>query len=314
MARVLLAHIAEDMQFAEALATALGHRGHTVLRGDRSSLGRVDLLDDIGTLDAIVFILSPAASESSWLSFEAGTAASYFKQRGKPLVVPLAFSTADVHPPLSQFQYLVVRDRDPETAVATLEKLLADQLARVQAAADERRALQDRVESTAARFIQESLHDLGLHETRYRRIAYACYATAYATLGVTALFAVWRISHVDVGAATWQSLLGLAIGGTVALVLLLALAKYAFGLGKSFMVEALRNADRRHAISFGEFYLKAFGEKASWQEVKDAFQHWNIDSGSYFIRQDARDFDPKIVELALGLARAASGRLPKQES
>lgn len=62
------------------------------------------------------------------------------------------------------------------------------------------------------------------------------------------------------------------------------------------MVESLRNSDRIHAISFGEFYLKAYQEKADWKEIKEAFQHWNIDGGSSFNSQNANDFDPKIFK------------------
>jgi hypothetical protein len=90
--------------------------------------------------------------------------------------------------------------------------------------------------------------------------------------------------------------------------MLVALAKYAFTLGKSYMVEALRNADRRHAISFGEFYLKAFASQATWVEVKDAFQHWNIDRGSHFLSQDVREFDPQLVDTLAGLFRAIAAR------
>jgi hypothetical protein len=69
------------------------------------------------------------------------------------------------------------------------------------------------------------------------------------------------------------------------------------------MVEALRNADRSHAISFGEFYLQAYGTDTDWAELKEAFQHWNIDSGSVFADQKTSDFDPKLLEAAVALAK-----------
>jgi hypothetical protein len=69
------------------------------------------------------------------------------------------------------------------------------------------------------------------------------------------------------------------------------------------MVEALRNADRRHAISFGEFYLRARGASIDWSEVKDAFQHWNIDKGSQFIGQQTSDLDPQVFALAVDFAK-----------
>jgi hypothetical protein len=72
------------------------------------------------------------------------------------------------------------------------------------------------------------------------------------------------------------------------------------------MVESLRNADRIHAISFGQFYLKAFGEHAEWAEIKEAFQHWNIDKGSSFMQQEAKDINPEILKTALEIAKSMS--------
>ena len=79
------------------------------------------------------------------------------------------------------------------------------------------------------------------------------------------------------------------------------------------MVEALRNADRRHAISFGEFYLRAYGANADWKEVKEAFQHWNIDKGSHFLGQNNSEFDPQIFQLAIEIAKAVSGKTSEEK-
>lgn len=79
--------------------------------------------------------------------------------------------------------------------------------------------------------------------------------------------------------------------------MIVGVPKFAFSLGRSFMVEALRKGDRSHAISFGEFYLKAFGEKAAWAEVKEAFQHRNVETtGSSFASQSAKEYDPELIE------------------
>jgi hypothetical protein len=117
-------------------------------------------------------------------------------------------------------------------------------------------------------------------------------------------FGVWRVLVTGPSTTTWPALVELAVTGVVVVGLLIALAKYAFSLGKSFMVEALRNADRRHAISFGEFYLRARGASIDWSEVKDEFQHWNIDKGSQFIGQQPSDLDPQVFALAIEFAKA----------
>lgn len=68
------------------------------------------------------------------------------------------------------------------------------------------------------------------------------------------------------------------------------------------MVESIRNSDRIHAISFGEFYLNVYGKVATRDEVREVFGNWNIDNGSSFISQSPKDYDPQILEnIALAL-------------
>lgn len=75
------------------------------------------------------------------------------------------------------------------------------------------------------------------------------------------------------------------------------------------MVESLRNSDRGHAISFGEFYLRVYADKADWREVKEVLQHWNIDKGSQFTTHNSAEFDPKLMEQAIKIGQI----LAKQE-
>lgn len=96
-----------------------------------------------------------------------------------------------------------------------------------------------------------------------------------------------------------------AISSVLVLGLLGALARFTFVLGKSYMVESLRNDDRSHAISFGEFYLNAFGEKAEWSEIKEAFQYWNIDIGSSFSSRTAADVDLQLYQTMRDVVAAA---------
>ena len=114
---------------------------------------------------------------------------------------------------------------------------------------------------------------------------------------------LWRVNNVDYSNSNIYSLIEVIFLGAISVGIILAIAKLAFTLGKSYMVESLRSADRSHAISFGEFYLKSYGNDSEWSELKEAFQHWNIDSGSVFSDQKTADFDPKMIETAMALAK-----------
>ena len=80
-----------------------------------------------------------------------------------------------------------------------------------------------------------------------------------------------------------------------------------FSLGKSYSSESLKSSDRIHAIRFGEFYLRAFGDKTKWEELKEVFQHWNIDRNSSFASLDVSQFDPKILESLTDLIKVVGG-------
>jgi hypothetical protein len=54
----------------------------------------------------------------------------------------------------------------------------------------------------------------------------------------------------------------------------------------SYVKEALKNADRRHAINYGKFYLESYGAAADWSQIKEAFEHWNIDGSNATSKPD----------------------------
>ena len=95
---------------------------------------------------------------------------------------------------------------------------------------------------------------------------------------------------------SWEFIVFSAFKGLVGLALFAALAKYAYVLGNSYMREALKNGDRRHAINFGKFYLESYGAAADWSQIKDAFEHWNIDGQNGFTKDDKSYVDVSSLE------------------
>jgi len=80
------------------------------------------------------------------------------------------------------------------------------------------------------------------------------------------------------------------------------------------MQEALKNADRRHAINFGKFYLESYGAAAEWSQVKEAFEHWNISGSNAFKRPDEAMPDISALEKAVALVERASKAIPKSKA
>jgi len=112
---------------------------------------------------------------------------------------------------------------------------------------------------------------------------------------------------------TWEFLAFTVFKGIIAIALLAGLAKYSFLFSSSYMQEALKNADRRHAINFGKFYLESYGAAADWAQVKEAFEHWNIAGANAFTRSDNSLPDVGTLEKTVALIERAGKALPKEK-
>lgn len=145
-------------------------------------------------------------------------------------------------------------------------------------------------------YLQDVFSTLEKKEKLNRRLAYCSYAASIVFLGVMVIMGVWNISKQPINTtADIPSQVFLSLDKTLTLTVLAALSRLSFILGKSFMVEAIRNGDRIHAISFGKFYIQAYGKEASRQEIREVLGDWNIDKGSSFQTQDAKDIDPNVL-------------------
>jgi len=312
MPSIFISYATADQAFVRELAIHLEAAGNVVFFSGASLLAgqpwQASLSSSLREADAVLIVVSAESSESRWIMTEIGAALGYFQERGRPLVLPLVIDEVPLPQPLAPIQALFAPDRNLDRIVLDITRAMDAMAGRLQARTEEKLEVQARIEANAAKYISNSLAELRSKEKAYKQIAFLWYSAALLALLCGVGFALWRAFASVKVEPTWQAIVHLAVASVLVIGLLSALARFAFILGKSFMVESLRNADRIHAISFGEFYLNAFGDKAEWEEIKEAFQHWNIDSGSSFIAQSAGDIDPQILQTAIEIAKTASGK------
>ena len=80
------------------------------------------------------------------------------------------------------------------------------------------------------------------------------------------------------------------------------------------MHESLKSGERLHAIKFGEFYLDAYGADAEWDQIKEAFENWNISGSSAFSRKEAENTDSIIADsIQSGLEKAVKMATEKSD-
>lgn len=171
-----------------------------------------------------------------------------------------------------------------------------------------------KIERTSKDYVADALDTLDKKETQFHRISKIWSAIGAASLVASiGFFAYITLSTVInlPSPITWEFLAFSVFKGLIAVALLAGLAKYSFLFSSSYMQEALKNADRRHAINFGKFYLESYGAAAEWSQVKEAFEHWNITGSNAFKKADEAMPDISALEKAVALVERASKAIPK---
>jgi len=308
MANIYISYQRTDQTFVMELAQRLKGAGH-ILAFDVDTLSagtdwRATLDQGLKASEVFIVVLSESTVKSQYVLAEVGAARAFALESGRMLIVPVIIDNSA--PPLSlqDIHAIIQPDRNLDEIVPKIETAISAFIGRraaQQAAAEE---AAQKIQTNAADYIRVAIDSLAKLEVRDRRLGYVWYALGFVSLVVGIGFALWGLSMASQQTALpTENLLLVALKALVVIGLLGACAKYAFSLGKSYASEALKCSDRMHAIRFGEFYLRAFGDKTKWEELKEVFQHWNIDRSSSFSGLDVSSFDPKVVESLVELAK-----------
>lgn len=87
----------------------------------------------------------------------------------------------------------------------------------------------------------------------------------------------------------------LLLKGLIVISLFAALARHCYTISNAYMHESLKRSDRMHAINFGKFYLEVYGNEVSQVDMKAAFENWNLDSDSAFVKMKTASLEPKVI-------------------
>jgi hypothetical protein len=302
MATIQFSFVYQDTEFVNAIGEYLRKEGHNLFIPTEDLLPGKVLLDEISfrlkSADFFIAIFSNHSKNKKFVNAETSQAIGYYKERSKPVIIPIVLDDEPIPEFLKDRIVMRASRDDIEITAERISSVISSHIGQIQAIEEEKKETIARVTSKADSYITTSISRLEKKERIYRGIAYLCYSLCCVSL-ITAIVYLLLKSNLLLNSKleiTTSKQIQLGLLGFVILALMISISRFLFLIGKSFMVESLRNSDRIHAISFGEFYLKAFGDKADWNEIKEAFQHWNIDQGSTFITQSASEFDPEIFK------------------
>ncbi|NTU42048.1 MAG: toll/interleukin-1 receptor domain-containing protein [Nitrospirales bacterium] len=310
MAKIYLSHSNQDREIAAQFAEELRFAGHSVYLDVESIQPGIEwrkaLSDALRAAEVILVLITPKSAASQFVMSEVGAARAYISSSSDKLLIPIVFERAEIPPVLLDIQAIFTDYNNLSQAITRVNEAISAFLGRRVAEEEKREERKAQIERTSASYIDETIAQLSRREGRLAKAAQVWNVIGWGSLagGVSAAFHLMATtaSSPNSSLQDWPVLLILGIKSVVIVALLIASARYAFLLAKSYMCESLKNADRIHAISFGKFFLQAYGDNVDVKDVKEVFQHWNITATSAFSALDADGFDPKIVEAILRIA------------
>lgn len=143
--------------------------------------------------------------------------------------------------------------------------------ARQQKEAIETKDAQDRLNSGIKQHVEGIISKLEKTARKQKILAGILYAISATMLLATIYIAIRFLAKADLSSTSLEKVAVVGVVYLFVAILVVSFSKFLFTLAKSFMVEAIRCTDRIHAISFGLFYISAFDEKVTRDEVMKIF-------------------------------------------
>lgn len=309
MSKIFISHSHQDKALHDDLKEALIGVGHEVLGVDSLSVGEnisKALNELLHAADVVVALITEDSLNSKNVINEITVAQAQMDAIDSKMFMPVIVGNVEI----PNF----LRDRLAEMVPNFSAENLAKVVSNIHRAVEHNNAVRNekkrakkeqatKLEVSKTEFIKEAEERLNKKEASLKSNANIWYGVGYFALLLGVLAAFLLIKESLGGNLDTAGIILLSIKGLIGVGLLVASSKYAFTLGKSYMNESLKNSDRLHAISFGKFYLQAYGDVVTPEDVKEVFQHWNIDKDSSFKDLASDNFDPRVFESAIEIAK-----------
>lgn len=218
-------------------------------------------------------------------------------------------------------EHFMLRQHEAVELKSKLEDQLASREAELQQTLQQLKLEKERyneesrkkIELKSKDYVADALDTLDKKETEFHKISKIWSGIGAASLvGGLGFFGYVTVASFTTipNTVTWEFITFSVFKGLISVVLFAALAKYAFLFSSSYMREALKNADRRHAINFGKFYLESYGAAAEWSQIKEAFEHWNISGANAFSKPEENQLDVTALEKIASVCERIGKALP----
>jgi len=323
MAKIYLSYQHQDIDLIKKIGEDLKNRGHSIIMDETIMKVGVDwrkeLLNELKSSDGLLVLITENSLNSKYVISEIGTTRAFIDENeNKKFLIPVIFGEIDIPDFIKDLYCIRLSEENYDKSIDKIDSSIASFIGRKEAFDEKASEEREFIERKTADYINVATDALKKRENQNKVVAYLCYGIEFITLIAGILFAINGLKSITEVTETieitpnivWITIITLLLKSVIIIGLLLACSKYTFTLGKSFMHEALRNADRLHAISFGEFFIKAYGDKiSSYNEINEIFQNWNIDKSSSFYELNSDTFDPKFSENLIDIIKSLTEKI-----
>lgn len=309
--RLRTSHTEEQFLYKK-IAVKLTALNHDVLVDEFQYGSEIELnfKNILNETDIIIPIITKETLHSKRFSDELIQLKNYsYHSRDNKLLIPIVDSDIDIDElpdALITINFLSLdshTDYSFQKIVDKIDESINSFLGRRIATEEKAQEFKEKLEKKAPEYISETLSELNSREKYQRNVASLWYFLGFLFIvfGITVAYYFSERSLIYFKEKeNWSLTIFTSLKSLFIIILLIASSKYCFNLGRSFMSESLKIADRIHAISFGKFYLQVFDQQLDANELKEIFRDWNINNqSSSFSNQATSDFDPKIFEKAI---------------
>ena len=308
MAKIFLSYSHKDSEIGRLFARKLKELNHEIVLNfaEHSMASNINLAinDALKEADGLIILFTENTLTSQWVIREISTAKAFYERSDSKFIIPVLIGDMEIPEIVNEYLAFQTTNNQLDDIIYRVSNAISSFMARVAVKENQKQETLKRIEASSTTFIDETLAVLTKKEENYRKYGIIWYIVGFVALLLGAAYVALTIKFVPlIPENMWLEYIYLGLRSLVFIALLIAASKYSFNLGKAYTNESLRNADRIHAISFGRFYLRAFGDRATWPEIKEVFQHWNIDKNSFFTNLDANQFDPKFIEALMEFSK-----------
>lgn len=243
--------------------------------------------------DVYLPIISGNFERSKFTQSELLAAVGYSSVRERPRLIPYIAYGSKIPYGLSSL-LCIMGTSDIEYDLSKIVIQLNKIKGLIFAAQDMHNEIAEQINTSLDVYLKDVFTKLEKNERRNRVIGYISYVLSVLFLLLILPTIIFFPHTRNSSAMNTVSTILFTVKNLSVLSVLAAISRLTFILGKSFMVESIRNGDRIHAISFGKFFIQAYGNKVTRQEIREVLGDWNIDKGSSFHTQDAKEIDPNF--------------------